>query len=68
MNASQRLEAIEVKLAHLERSLQELGATVMQQQRTIDALTERHRSMLSQIEILESDTSGEDPFQKPPHY
>ena len=68
MNESQRLEAIEVKLAHLERSLQELGATVMQQQRTIDALTERRRAMLSQIEILESDASGDDPFQKPPHY
>lgn len=68
MNESQRLEAIEVKLAHLERSLQELGATVMQQQRTIDALAERRRAMLSQIEILESDASGDDPFQKPPHY
>ena len=43
MTESTRLDAIEIKLAHLEHSLQELGETVMRQQRDIEVLSERIR-------------------------
>ena len=68
MTESHRLEAIEIKLAHLERSLQELGEMVVRQQRAIDALVARHHMMQSQLEMLESGAPGSDPFEKPPHY
>jgi len=68
MTESHRLEAIEIKLAHLERSLQELGETVIRQQRAIDALLARHRMMRSALEMLESGAPGNDPVEKPPHY
>jgi len=68
MTESHRLEAIEIKLAHLERSLQELGETVMRQQRAMDALLARHRTMQSQLEMLESGAPGSNPLEKPPHY
>jgi uncharacterized coiled-coil protein SlyX len=68
MTESHRLEAIEIKLAHLERSLQELGETVIRQQRAVDALVARHRMMQNQLEMLESGAPGNDPVEKPPHY
>jgi uncharacterized coiled-coil protein SlyX len=41
-----RLDIIEIKLAHLEQSLQELGETVMRQRREIEVLSARHRTLL----------------------
>jgi uncharacterized coiled-coil protein SlyX len=69
MSDSTRLEAIEIKLAHLERSLQELGETVMRQQGEITALAARNRSLSDQMRALEEgggDGAGQ--YEKPPHY
>lgn len=63
-----RLEAIEVKLAHLERSLQELGETVMRQQSEIAALAARNRSLSDQMQALESGADSAGQYEKPPHY
>lgn len=63
-----RLDTIEIKLAHLERSLQELGALVMRQQREYEALMTRQRQMQQQLEMLESGAGGGERFEIPPHY
>jgi len=63
-----RLEAIEIKLAHLERSLQELGETVMRQQREIAALATRNRSLSDQMQALGTGGDGAAQYEKPPHY
>jgi uncharacterized coiled-coil protein SlyX len=69
MNDSIRLEAIEIKLAHLERSLQELGETVLSQQRQIDSLVARGRALADRLEAIgETDSPDSAPFEKPPHY
>jgi len=69
MSESARLEQIEFKLSHLERALGELGATVMRQQREIDALNERGRHLHDQLRALEAGTGDStDPFERPPHY
>lgn len=69
MSDSLRLETVEIKLAHLERSLQELGQTVVRQQREIAAIRARHRELQQQLEALEgNEAQSEDPFEKPPHY
>jgi uncharacterized coiled-coil protein SlyX len=69
MSDPQRIEALEIKLAFLERSLQELGSTLMEQQRQISVLAARHRELLQQIEeISQSGLPGGERFEKPPHY
>jgi uncharacterized coiled-coil protein SlyX len=69
MSDSTRIETIEIKLAHLERSLQELGQAVLDQQRQIDALAARGRALADRLEAFgATDTPDSQPFEKPPHY
>jgi uncharacterized coiled-coil protein SlyX len=69
MSDPQRIEYLEIKLAFLESSLQELGSTVMDQQRQIAVLEARNRELLQQIEeISQSSLPGSERFEKPPHY
>jgi uncharacterized coiled-coil protein SlyX len=64
-----RFEAIEIKLAHLERSLQELSEADLNQQRQIDALAARGRALADRLDTFEATGGPEaDPFEKPPHY
>jgi uncharacterized coiled-coil protein SlyX len=69
MNEPTRLDRIEIKLAHLERSLVELNDAVLRQQREIDLLTARNRHLKEQLEVLESGGAASgDAFERPPHY
>jgi uncharacterized coiled-coil protein SlyX len=68
MTEATRLVTIEIKLAHLEQSLHELGETVMRQQREIEALSARNRELKGQLEMLGGDESSSGGFEKPPHY
>ena len=64
-----RLDALEMKVAHLERSVQELSDVLYRQQRELDALTERHQQLLRQVEVLGAE--GADAATRveiPPHY
>jgi len=69
MKNSERLETIEVKLAHLERGLQELSDVAIRQQRELDALTNRNRVLAGRLEaLLEQMGPPEFPQETPPHY
>jgi len=69
MNDSTRIETIEIKLAHLERSLQELGEAVLLQQRQIDSLAARGRALGDRLDAFgPTDAPDTEPFGKPPHY
>jgi uncharacterized coiled-coil protein SlyX len=68
MTQSARLDTIEIKLAHLERSLQELGQTVMRQQCDIENLTARNRELKSQLQLLEGGEASPAGIERPPHY
>lgn len=69
MSDQQRIESLEIKVAFLERALQELGATVMEQQRQMGVLIQRHRDLLQQIEeVSQAGAPAGDRFEKPPHY
>jgi uncharacterized coiled-coil protein SlyX len=69
MGDSVRIETIEIKLAHLERSLQELGETVLSQQRQIDALAARGRALADRLNAIgTTDSPDAEQFEKPPHY
>ena len=64
----ERLEALEFKVAHLERALQELSDVLYRQQRELDALRDRSQTLLEQVQQL--DQRGADPtsIEIPPHY
>ena len=56
MNDATRIETIEIKLAHLERSLQELGETVLSQH---PALSETAvRVALAELQTLKTPLEG----------
>lgn len=64
----ERIEALEFKVAHLERAMQELSDVLYRQQRDLDALRERSQSLYEQLQQL--DDRGADPtgVEIPPHY
>ena len=68
MTDTARVEAIEFKVAHLERALQELSDVVYRQQREIEALLDLQRRLREQIEDLEGRRADPDVVEIPPHY
>jgi uncharacterized coiled-coil protein SlyX len=68
MTEPSRLDTIEIELAHLEQALQELGETVMRQQRDIEVLSTRNRALKEQFEMSEGGRTSAGGFEKPPHY
>jgi uncharacterized coiled-coil protein SlyX len=72
MTEPSRLDAIEIKLAHLERAVSELSDALIHQQREIERLTAANRQLRGQLETLETGSgaggASADGFEKPPHY
>ena len=69
MDDQDRLEALEFKLAHLERGLQELSDVVVRQQQELDRLAERNLQLRGQLENLRQEAEEKkDPYEIPPHY
>lgn len=68
MTDAGRIETIEIKLAHLERGLQQLSDVVVRQQREIAALVERNRVLADELRALLGQLAPPDPLsQAPPH-
>jgi uncharacterized coiled-coil protein SlyX len=63
-----RIEALEFKVAHLERTTQELSDVIYRQQQQIDALVSVNRQLLDQLESLEAKGADPDRVEIPPHY
>ena len=68
-SANDRLETLEVKLAHLERALQELSDVVWRQQQQLDAADARHQELLDRLAAADrGDDAAPEQFEIPPHY
>jgi SlyX protein len=70
MMENERLDALEIKCAHLERSVQELSDVVYRQQQQLDRVLQRNQDLAAQIEALEAATDGpaNPRAEIPPHY
>jgi uncharacterized coiled-coil protein SlyX len=68
MDATNRIEALEFKVAHLERALQQLSDVMYRQQREIDGMLELNRQLRSQLEQLETRGADANSVEIPPHY
>jgi SlyX protein len=65
----ERLAAIEEKLAHLERAVNELSDVVARQQKELDRATDRHQRLMDKMAAMESDMGASATAEeKPPHY
>jgi SlyX protein len=66
---SDRLDAIEEKLAHLERAVSELSDVVARQQKELERAVERNQRLLDKLAAVESDLGpSATAHEKPPHY
>jgi SlyX protein len=67
--SAQRLDAIEEKLAHLERAVAEISDVVARQQKQLDAALDRNQRLMEKISAIESDFGpSATAHEKPPHY
>jgi SlyX protein len=66
---SHRLDAIEEKLAHLERAVAEISDVVARQQKELDRALDRNQHLLEKLAALESEQGASaTAHEKPPHY
>ena len=64
----ERIDAVEFKLAHLERAVQELSDVVYRQQQQIDAALAMNQRLRDQLQELDGRTPDAAPVEIPPHY
>jgi uncharacterized coiled-coil protein SlyX len=65
---SERIDALEFKVAHLERALQELSDVAYRQQRELDSLRDRNQQLHAQLQQLEERGGDPNRVEIPPHY
>jgi len=67
-DGSERLETVEIKLAHLERAVQELSDVVYRQQQQLDAALAMNQHLRQQLQEFEGRASDASAVEIPPHY
>lgn len=65
-SAPDRLDALEIRIAHQDRTIAELNEVVTEQWRRIDGLTRTVARLVEEIRSLEPRREGPEP--PPPHY
>ena len=69
LHMADRLEAIEIKLAHLEAAVAEISDVVARQQKELDRALDRNQRLIEKIAAIESESgTSATAYEKPPHY
>lgn len=66
--SEERLEKLEIDLAHANHTIDELNAVVIEQGKQIDRLTRKLMEMTDQIDELIETGLPTHRIEKPPHY
>jgi SlyX protein len=64
---SARIDALEMRIAHQDRTIEDLNAIVVDQWKRIDALGRRLANLLDRVQEVE-DGAGAPVDRPPPHY
>jgi SlyX protein len=69
MTENARLNDLEIRIAHLERGLQELSDVLIRQQKELDRAVERNQILADRLAALqERDDASTALEERPPHY
>jgi SlyX protein len=69
MTENARLNDLEIRIAHLERGLQELSDVLIRQQKELDRAVERNQVLADRLAALQdSDDASTVLEERPPHY
>ena len=68
MSQDARIETLEIKVAHLERALQELSDVLYRQQQRLDAQEARYQRLIDRVDAGDPPAGPEAKFEVPPHY
>jgi SlyX protein len=67
--AEARIEALEVRVAHQERVIEDLNTSVTEQWKRIDTLSKQVERMMDRLQRVEDTVPSSDaPEPPPPHY
>jgi uncharacterized coiled-coil protein SlyX len=64
----ERLDALEFKVAHLERALQELSDVLYRQQLQLDSMRDVNQQLIEQLQRQGGDDADASREEIPPHY
>jgi SlyX protein len=69
MTESARLNDLEIRIAHLERALQQLSDVLIRQQKELDRAVDRNQILADRLAALQdSDDASTALAERPPHY
>jgi SlyX protein len=64
-----RIDALEIRIAHQDRTIEELNGTITDQWKQIEDLAYRVSRLSDELRAVESSAgAGEEPEPPPPHY
>ena len=68
MSHDAQIEMLEIKVAHLERALQELSDVLYRQQQRLDVHDARYQRLIDRADAADPALASGSKFEVPPHY
>jgi SlyX protein len=63
-----RIDALEMRAAHQDRTIEDLNQSIIAQWKQIDALKRQLGEALDRVQQVEDSAGGQAPDRPPPHY
>ncbi|EGP07653.1 SlyX family protein [Afipia clevelandensis] len=63
-----RIEALEIRIAYLDQTIETLNTTITAQWKQIDALSREMLNLRERLEDAEAKSGGVPASERPPHY